>query len=243
MDLEASPVAGIVLANEYLDALPVHVLVIREGRPREVHVGVGCDGAFEEVLGEPAGPEVAEGVRRLVDGNLELAEDQRLEVRPAVAGWAAEVARRLAVGLVLVLDYGGPPARLFGPGRRAGTLMTYRGHQADGAVEAPFHDVGERDITAHVDTTALGDALASAGFDLLGETSQAELLVGCGLEELLQRAQAATTSVGGALELRSVMLRLLDPRHLGGFRAVLAGRGIAPEPPLRGLSFRLPARR
>jgi SAM-dependent MidA family methyltransferase len=240
--LDAAPAAGMVVASEYLDALPVHVLEMHQGRPREVHVAIGCDGAFEEVLGEPAGPEVAEGVRRLVDGDLKLAEGQRLEVRPAVAGWAAEVARRLAVGLVLVLDYGGPPARLFGPGRRAGTLMTYRGHQADGAVEAPFHDVGERDITAHVDTTALGDALASAGFDLLGETSQAELLVGCGLEELLQRAQAGATSVAAALELRSVMLRLLDPRHLGGFRAVLAGRGITVEPPLRSFAYRMPGR-
>jgi hypothetical protein len=38
-------------------------------------------------------------------------------------------------------------------------------------------------------------------------------------------------------------MRLLDPRHLGGFRAVLAGRGIAADPPLRGLSYRMPARR
>jgi SAM-dependent MidA family methyltransferase len=77
----------------------------------------------------------------------------------------------------------------------------------------------------------------------LGETSQAELLVGCGLEELVQRRQAALTTASEALELRSAVLRLLDPRHLGGFRAVLAGRGIAAEPPLRGLAYRMPGRR
>jgi SAM-dependent MidA family methyltransferase len=120
--------------------------------------------------------------------------------------------------------------------------MTYRGHVADGGPDAPYHDVGERDITAHVDTTALAAALGAAGLDLLGETSQAELLVGCGLQDLLQHAQAAAETTLEALELRSAVMRLLDPRHLGGFRAVLAGRGIAADPPLRGLAYRMPGR-
>jgi len=94
-----------------------------------------------------------------------------------------------------------------------------------------------------VDTTALGAALAAAGLDLLGETSQAELLVGCGLEGLVQRRQAALATATEALELRSAVMRLLDPRHLGAYRAVLAGRGVPAEPPLRGLAYRMPGRR
>jgi SAM-dependent MidA family methyltransferase len=238
--LDAAPAAGVVLANEFLDALPVHVVEIRDGRPREVHVGIGCDGAFEEVPGELSAPEVAERLAALEAAGIPLAEGQRLELRPAVEPWAAEVGRRLAAGLVVVLDYGAPAADLYAPRRRAGTLMTYRGHVADGGPDAPFHDVGERDLTAHVDTTALADALGRAGLDLLGETSQAELLVGCGLEELLQREQVRAADLAAAFELRSAVLRLLDPRHLGGFRAVLAGRGIAAEPPLRGLAYRRP---
>jgi SAM-dependent MidA family methyltransferase len=241
--LDDAPVAGFVLANEFVDALPVHVIEIREGRPREVHVGIGCDGAFEEALGELSAPAVTERLAALDAAGIRLAEGQRLEVRPAVGSWAAEVGRRLAAGLVLVIDYGAPAPELYGPRRRAGTLMTYRGHAADGAPDAPFHDVGERDLTAHVDTTALAAALAAAGLDVLGETTQAELLVGCGLEDLLQRAQAAAVTMAAALELRSSVLRLLDPRHLGGFRAVLAGRGLAAGPPLRGLAFRTPSRR
>ena len=241
--LDEAPTAGFAVANEFLDALPVHVVEIRDGRPREVHVGVGCDGAFEEALGELSDRAVAEQLAALEAAGIELVEGQRLELRPAVGPWAAEVGRRLSAGVVLVLDYGAPAAQLYGPRRRTGTLMTYRGHVADGAPDAPFHDVGERDLTAHVDTTALVAALAAAGLDLLGETTQAELLVGCGLEELVQRRQAAVPSVAAALELRSSVLRLLDPRHLGGFRAVVAGRAVAADPPLRGLAFRLPARR
>jgi SAM-dependent MidA family methyltransferase len=241
--LDDVPAVGVVLANEFLDALPVHVVEVRQGRPREVHVGIGCDGAFEDVLGELSDDAVATRLESLGAAGIVLAEGQRLEVRPAVGAWAHEVSRRLAAGLVLVLDYGAPATDLYGPRRRAGTLMTYRGHVAASDPGAPYRDIGERDITAHVDTTALGAALAAAGLDLLGETSQAELLVGCGLEVLLQRRQAALATATEALELRSAVMRLLDPRHLGAFRAVLAGRGIAAEPPLWGLAYRMPGRR
>ncbi len=241
--LDDRPVAGVVVANEFLDALPVHLLEVRGGRPREIRVAVTADGGLGESLDEPADPALRDQLERLARAGIALIEGQRLEVRPAVDAWAREVGRRLEAGLVLVLDYGAPAVDLYGPRRRAGTLMTYRGHVADGAPGAPYRDVGERDITAHVDTTALGGAILGAGLDLLGETSQAELLVGCGLEELVQRRQAGAASASEALELRSAVLRLLDPRHLGGFRAVLAGRGIAVEPPLRGLSYRMPGRR
>ncbi len=238
--LDGAPVVGVVLANEFLDALPVHLLEVRGGRALEVRVTVGAGGAIGETLDEPSDPALGDRLERLARDGITLVEGQRLEVRPAVREWALDVGRRLAVGLVLVIDYGAPAADLYGPRRRAGTLMTYRGHVAEGDRGAPYRDVGERDITAHVDTTALGEALADAGLDLLGETSGAELLVGCGLEELLGRRQAGVGSASEALELRSAVVRLLDPRHLGGFRAVVAGRGIARQPPLRGLSYRMP---
>jgi SAM-dependent MidA family methyltransferase len=240
--LDAAPTAGIVLANEFLDALPVHVLQVRNGAAREVRVTVEADGSFGETLGASLDPAIRDQLERLEREGIALAEGQRLEVRPAVEAWAREVGRRLAAGLVLVLDYGAPAADLYGPRRRAGTLMTYRGHAAEGDAGAPYRDVGERDITAHVDTTALGAALVGAGLDLLGETSQAEMLVGCGLEQLVQRRQAGVARVSDALELRSAVMRLLDPRHLGGFRAVLGARGIAAEPLPCGLSYRMPGR-
>jgi SAM-dependent MidA family methyltransferase len=241
--LDREPLVGVALANEFLDALPVHLVEVRGGRPAELHVGVGADGALVELPGELSEPSLARRLAGLSTAGVEVVEGQRLEFRPGVEPWAREVGRRLADGLVLVVDYGAPATELYGPRRRAGTLMTYRGHAADGSPGAPYRDIGERDITAHVDTSALAAELAAAGFTVLGETSQAELLAGCGLEAILQRAQAQVATAAAALELRSAVMRLLDPRHLGGFRAVLAGRGIAPEPPLLGLAFRSPGRR
>jgi SAM-dependent MidA family methyltransferase len=232
------PVAGAVLANEFLDALPVHLVEIHNGRPREVHVGVSAVGAFEEHLLAPSTPAITARLEDLAAAGVTFAEGQRAELCLELDGWAADVAATLSAGVVLVIDYGATAPRLYGPRHRAGTLMTYRGHAADGSPDAPYRDVGERDITAHVDTTTLARLLDAAGFDVLGETTAAELLAGCGLEDLLERERNRAVDAAAVLLLRSAVMRLLDPRHLGGFRALLAGRGIARMPPLRGLAYR-----
>lgn len=238
-----APVAGAVVANEFLDALPVHAVEIREGRTREVHVGVTSAGAFSELLLSPSTPVIEARLDALAAAGVALSEGQRAELCLALDGWVVEVAATLSRGIVLAIDYGAPAADLYGPRRRAGTLMTYRGHAADESAGAPYRDIGERDITAHVDTTTLARLLDAAGFEVLGDTTQAELLAGCGLEDLLERERNRSTDVAAVLLLRSAVMRLLDPRHLGGFRAVLAGRGIPSAPPLRGLAYRGPSRR
>jgi SAM-dependent MidA family methyltransferase len=227
-----------VLANEFLDALPVHLVEIHDGWPREVHVGVSAAGAFEEHLLAPSTPAIAARLDALAATGVAFADGQRAELCLELDGWAADLAATLSAGVVLVIDYGAPAPRLYGPRHPAGTLMTYRGHAADGSPDAPYRDVGQRDITAHVDTTTLARLLGAAGFDVLGETTAAELLAGCGLEELLERERNRAVDAAAVLLLRSAVMRLLDPRHLGGFRAVLAGRGIARTPPLRGLAYR-----
>jgi SAM-dependent MidA family methyltransferase len=227
-----------VLANEFLDALPVHLVEIRDGRPREVHVGVSAAGAFEEHLLAPSTPSIPARLEALAAAGVTFAEGQRAELCLELGGWVADVAATVSAGVVLVIDYGAPAPRLYGPRHHAGTLMTYRGHAADGSPDAPYRDIGERDITAHVDTTTLARLLGGAGFEVLGETTQAELLAGCGLEDLLERERDRAVDAASVLLLRSAVMRLLDPRHLGGFRAVLAGRGIAHTPPLRGLAYR-----
>ena len=234
----AAPVAGAVLANEFLDALPVHVVEIHEGRPREVHVCVTTAGEFEELLLAPSTPAIAARLDALAAAGATFEEGQRAELCLALDGWVADVAATLSSGIVVLIDYGAPAPRLYGPRHRAGTLMTYRGHTADGSPDAPYREVGERDITAHVDTTTLARLLEAAGFAVLGETTQAELLVGCGLEELLERERSRTADAAALLLLRSAVMRLLDPRHLGGFRGVLAGRGIPATPLLRALAYR-----
>ncbi len=226
---------GVVLANEYLDALPVHRLVLRDQGLRERYVA-WVEGRFTEVEGPPSGPEVEAAFRRL---GLAV-RDVVVEVRPAARRWLKEVVESLRLGVAIVLDYGGSTTELYGPHHPQGSVLAYRGHRV---VDDPLANPGDQDLTAHVDFDDLVAAAREVGLQVLGITSQAAFLVGCGLEELLRRAQADPGStLQGLLELRSAVRRLLDPRALGAFRVAVLGRGFEPEPPLRGLAAVVPTR-
>ena len=231
---DLAPFTGVVLANEFLDALPVHRVAQRDGRLAELFVDwdEGLGGLVERP-GEPSSPALA---ARIAADGIELVDGQVGEICLGVEPWLEEVAGVLDRGLVLVIDYGHHAASLYDPARAGGSLRAYAGQRAHAD---PFIAIGRQDLTAHVDLTALEAQARTAGFDVLGEVSQAELLIGCGLEELLDRIRSnPATTMEGWLAARSAIARLLDPAALGGFRAVLLGRGLDPAPPLIGLTAR-----
>lgn len=209
---------GAVIANEYLDALPVHCLVVRDGALRERWVTWRDDrlGWVEGELSSPelTGPVAASGVAPQ--------EGQHLEVRPAVRAWVAEVARMIARGFVMVIDYGHEPADLYGPRRLGGTLLTYR-NQTVG--DDPFEAVGRQDITAHVDLGDLRRAAISDGLAPVIDTTLGPYLVGLGLGDLLGTlGRDPATEPQAYVDARASVLRLLDPRHLGGQRVLAFAR-------------------
>jgi SAM-dependent MidA family methyltransferase len=229
-------VVGVVLANEFIDALPVHRLEMRAGRLRELYVG-WSDGRFVEIAGEPSSPVVAEW---LTHAGVEIEEGQRAEACPAMAEWLAEVARTLERGYVLIIDYAAEPADLYGPQRRKGSLRAFRAHHVGADV---LGGVGRQDITATVDLGALRRHAEASGLAWLGRTTQAEFLVGSGLEELLtEERDRVGQDWARLLELRSAVGRLLDPRAMGGYAVVVLGRDVPAEPPLRGFGFKLERR-
>jgi SAM-dependent MidA family methyltransferase len=235
LELEVDrPEVGVVVANEFLDALPVHRVVGRGGGELD-ELFVDWDGtAFVERAGEPSTAALAE---RFAAEGIVLRDGARAEVCLELGGWIGEVARGLGRGAVIVIDYGRPAAELYGPTRAAGTLLAYSDHQV--------HDdwalaVGRQDLTAQVDFSALDWAARAVGLTPLGLTTQAEFLVGSGLDELLEAIRSdPTTTMEEWLAARTAVARLLDPRAMGGFRVSLLGRGLAARPPLLGLGFRL----
>lgn len=232
LESAGEPFAGVILANEFLDALPVHRVTVRDGRLLELLVTWRED-RFGHEAGSPTTPALAD---RLAAEEVELEEGQVAEICLAVDRWMAEAAGALAQGFALIVDYGHRAAELYGPDRRAGTLRAYVRHAAH---DDPFRNVGRQDLTAHVDLTAVEQAARAQGFDLLGVTSQAEFIAGVGGDELLEAARREAASYQDYLALRFGVARLLDPRATGGFRVVILGRGVALGPPLAGLSFRL----
>jgi SAM-dependent MidA family methyltransferase len=230
-----SPVVGFVLANEVLDALPVHRVVAREGALREVLVG-SRDGAFVDVEAEPTTPALA---ARLADESIKLAEGQRAEISLGLGPWLDAASAGLELGVLLLIDYGYPATELYDPRRRRdGTLRAYIRHRVH---DDPYIHVGRQDLTAHVDVTAVEAAARAAGLDHLGTTTQAEFLVGLGTEDLLRAIQAdPATTLESYLAVRSALMRLLDPGAMGRFRVMAFAHGWPDGPPLAGLAYRLP---
>ncbi|HET7676338.1 MAG TPA: SAM-dependent methyltransferase [Candidatus Limnocylindrales bacterium] len=229
-----TPFVGCLVANELLDALPVHRLARIAGRLVELHVTWR-----ESWFADEPGPLSDERLEpALAASGLQLAEGECAEVSLAAIDWLQRVAPTLERGFLLIIDYGGPAAALHAR-MPAGTLRTYRGHHAG---DDPYRAVGEQDLTAHVETGALERAAAEAGLTLLGRTTQAEFLAGLELGELLV-SRRARPDVGeaGHRDARNAVLRFLDPQAMGRFAVLVFARGVAAEPPLLGLRFRLPA--
>jgi SAM-dependent MidA family methyltransferase len=219
-------VVGAIVANEFLDALPVHRVVVRDGKLRELFV-TWNDDRFAEVEAEPS---VARLASTLEDDGVSLQEGQIAEVGLAAIDWAERLGARLEAGVALVMDYSLDAAELYAPRRRGGTLVTYRDQQPG---DDPFAVIGRQDLTAHVNVTAVSRAARGAGLQVLGDTTQARFLMDLGLQDLLEEARASVDAEAYLLA-RSAVLRLLDPRHLGGFRVLACGRGFGATPRLRG---------
>jgi SAM-dependent MidA family methyltransferase len=227
-------VVGFVVANEVLDALPVHRVVVRDGVLREILVG-SRDGTFVDIEAEPTTPELE---ARLADDGVDLANEQLAEICLGLDTWMATVAAGLQRGVAVLIDYGYPATELYDPiRRRDGTLRAYVRHRVHGD---PYRHVGRQDLTAHVDVTAVGRAAVAARLDHLGTTTQAEFLVGLGTEGLLRTIQAdPATTLEDYLLVRSALMRLLDPAAMGRFRVMAFGRDWPDGPSPAGFDYRL----
>lgn len=217
----AATESGAVVANEVLDALPVHRVIGRPDGLRELLVGVAPDGAFETVEREPSTRELQ---ARLEAEGVSLRDGEITEVCLALDPWLAGATRHLARGIVVLVDYAAEPADLHGASRPSGTLRSFARH----AVGAdPLRHIGRQDLTATVDLAAVRRAAAAAGLASVGETTQAELLARAGTSDLLNAyLQRPGATLQDALDLRSALARLLDPRGMGGFRVLAFGRGL-----------------
>ncbi|CAN5481232.1 hypothetical protein BH20CHL7_BH20CHL7_11050 [soil metagenome] len=121
------PIDGVVLANEVLDALPVHRVRRRGSALRELAVDVGPDGSLHEGEVDPTTPALA---ARLREDDVELADGQTAEICLVLDAWVAAAAAGLRRGLVILIDYGYPATELYDRVRRRdGTLRAYLRHR------------------------------------------------------------------------------------------------------------------
>ena len=203
-----SQMQGLVLANEFFDALPVHLL--RRCGPTwcELRV-VAANGGFKFTISPQLSTqlvEYAEIYGQLVpDGGL-------FEVNLAAGHWLASIATFLQSGFLLVIDYGYQVREL--PRFPYGSLMSYRKHQA---VEDVLADPGSQDITAHVNLTALADSALHSGFEFLVRQSFASWALSIwGEEEFARRWQSADAR--WRLQWKQLVYGMGDSFHVVLFR-------------------------
>lgn len=177
---------GVVLANEVLDAMPVHRFRVgAEGTVEECFVQQGAAG-LEETWGPAVSPGLEDAVATLQSLGLAVAPGYRSEINLRLGPWLSALGASLARGLVLLIDYGDPGAAYYQRDRTMGTLMCHQRHRAH---SDPYRDVGLQDITADVDFSAAARAGLAAGLTLAGFTTQAHFLIGCGIERLMLGAE------------------------------------------------------
>ncbi len=212
LDAWPDTISGVVVGNEVLDAMPVDLLHL--------------DGAswFERgVARDPARADAFAWADRPTERRPPLdagfGAGATTEVHPQAVAFVASLAERLRRGLALFVDYGFPEAEYYHPQRAGGTLMCHRAHRSD---TDPLADIGEKDITAHLDFTGLALAAQDAGLDVAGYTSQARFLINCGIGELLATA---------TLRERADAQKLLNEHEMGElFKVIAFSRGIEIEP-------------
>jgi SAM-dependent MidA family methyltransferase len=225
--LPATPMTGVILANEVLDALPCRRFVMRATGPEELGVSRTAAGTLAWAR-RPADAALTAAVQELTAAlGAALAPGYTSEVCLLADGWLASLAACLKHGVLLLFDYGLPRTQYYHPDRSSGTLTCHFKHRAH---FDPLIHVGVQDISAWVDFTRVALAGHAAGLDVLGFCTQAGFLLGAGIDELLGEARDA----GAQTRLAGEARRLLLPGEMGeAFKLLILGRGI--DAPLVGL--------
>jgi SAM-dependent MidA family methyltransferase len=192
---------GVVLGNEVLDAMPVQLLARVNGAWHERGVALDAEGILTWV-------DRATALRPPLEVPGE--HDYVTEIHPQAEAFVRTLADRLHQGAAFLLDYGFPEAEYYHPQRAMGTLICHRAHRSD---DDPLSDLGEKDITAHVNFSGIALAAQDAGMDVLGYTSQGRFLLNCRLLDLAQRADARQNAM---------MQKLLNEHEMGELFKVIA---------------------
>lgn len=215
---------GAVVANEVLDALPVHLVHWKDSALAER--GVSLNGEKFVWQERPVGNDALLQSAQ----NIAAPDGYVSEICLAARGLVNSLAQRLQQGALLFIDYGFGAREYYHPQRSTGTLMCHYRHHAH---DDPFFLPGLQDITAHVNFTDVAECGIDAGLELLGYTNQAFFLLNCGIAELMQ--EVSPDNPRGYLPLSGQLQKLTSPAEMGElFKVIALGKGI--DEPLAGFA-------
>jgi SAM-dependent MidA family methyltransferase len=219
---------GVLIANELLDAMPVHQVVMREDGLREVYVTATDDCRLKTAEGPLSTPALSDYLAR-VEATLE--PGWRTEINLRAIDWVRGAARRLRRGFMILIDYGHEAAHLYSDSHSAGTLTAYVQHRSAGPDASPhtppwLQQPGDRDLTAHVDFTSVRAAAEAEGMTAIDCLEQGSFLLG-----LVEGVDFSDS------KRRNALKTLVWPGGMGTtFTVLILGKQVG-APALRGASF------
>ena len=211
---ETAGIRGCVFANEFFDALPVHILVWRKGRWRERLVGLKRE-QLVWMEKEPSLPELARQAELCFDPSLpkdDRPDGWTAEIRPQSDEWMQRIAAHLAQGEGLIVDYGYTLDEWRGGRFPEGSALAYREHQvAEDLLGRP----GDQDLTAHVNFTELAEAGKASGLKLVSLESQARFLLSVGEPDEFADVFADCASESERQRRAQLLKTLIVPQAMG----------------------------
>ncbi|MDO8465708.1 MAG: SAM-dependent methyltransferase [Gallionella sp.] len=208
--------SGAIVANEVLDALPVHLVHWRDSALTERGVAIGDNGfgASNFIWQERT---IADAALLYAAQRINIPDDYVSEICLAARGLVNSLASCMEQGTLLFIDYGFGAREFYHPQRSSGTLMCHYRHHAH---DDPFFLPGLQDITAHVNFTDIAECGIDAGLELLGYTSQAFFLINCGITELMK--DVSPENLRDYLPLSAQLQKLTSPAEMGELFKVIA---------------------
>lgn len=242
--IEPDSIIGCAFSNELIDAFPVHLVELKDQTLQEVWVTHSKEG-FTTAPNELSTEQLKHYFETVgIDLSTGYLDGYRTEVNLAALDWLAQVSEKLTRGYILTIDYGYTAERYYSQARSEGTLQCYYRHSHH---NDPFIHIGEQDLTAHIDFTALEKQGDELGLTQLGFTQQGLFLMALGLGDRLstlsttQSAEAATAKdIQKIMMRREALQQLISPMGLGNFGVLIQGKGLTQKEiarPLKGLTI------
>ena len=218
---------GCIFSNELLDAFPVHIVEMHDGL-KEVYINY--DGSeFYEELRNVSSEDVQDYMKHFA---MSLQPEYRTEINLGIRDWLIRIREVLSQGFILTVDYGYTAGEYYSETRTQGTLLCYHKHLFN---DNPYQHIGEQDITAHVNFSALKKWGEDYGFTTLGYSPQGTYLVSAGIDEVISELYADSPDY---LSEVSKIKGLIMPQGMGESHNVMVQYKGDGTPALRGFSMR-----
>ncbi|MEK7238907.1 MAG: SAM-dependent methyltransferase, partial [Nitrospirota bacterium] len=241
---ELNNIRGCIFSNELLDAFPVHIIeIVNEDYPSPTPLpqGEGVRGRVKEIYVAFDGNKIIELkqdissidiINYIKEFSIDIPNGYRTEINLKIKDWLKEISEILTEGFILTIDYGYTAEEYYDEERTKGTLLCYYKHQVN---ENPYENIGEQDITAHVNFSSLRKWGEEIGFKTIGYCPQGTFLISLGIDE------AITELYSNSPDYESEILKikgLILPHGMGESHKVMIQYKGERLPALRGFSMR-----